>query len=512
MRLLLALFVTATVCWPALAKSKKSKPAPAPKFSGELLSYSQLMALTKPKRMAYIEGVVEILILMENFNSKYTTAQRSKMQKVREQFAGLLQMVRLFPEAFAEDGPGTEAIDFSKIVPNYNGQNNEWSCPAGAVFEYAFGACLVKDPKYGYTYFEGECPKGTKQVPHILKGTNACIPETNWTLIPPERQQAIEKTNLPPPSQLRVAPPEQQAQMILGTQSAPGAAAPSGGGRVNSATLAPAATGVEPAAPPATAAPPVTGADTPASAKAPVCVPAVKACKQLSDADRETAIGRFRATAKYQDEDANVCVSGGFLSKYHGGKKIPSNCEVPRQLTFKNGLKTPLCASDEALCNPVLFCLGAKPPKKDAKFQPITFCAKKTGDRKNYEITASCASTYKDMLDGKRKRDPKTRKLLDLVKGAPGVKPEKCDPESLANELPIKDDWDEMIANTKKLRDVWCGESDFAALFCNECAIINDKIYKLNKDATESGCPEQTVAGARPAAAPAAGQEAESAQ
>ncbi len=401
-----------------------------------------------------------------------------------------------------------------------------------------------------------KCPAGSKEVPHYRGESVACVPNAAWARLSSTRKAALEAKNFELPRSFHAQTFEQQRLAVLGgpNGSAPPVAptAPASQAPVAPATPQPVDAGdattigagdvptitpsgrmaetltpqdvpvigadgepapAQPSAPNASApanetaapadppTPPTERAATPpAAAPAPAaetCEPAVHACKKLTAAERETAINRFRTSEPYQGVDANICVAGGFASKYRGNKKEAGNCEVQSSILLGNGRMTAPCAADEALCNPVLFCVGAKNPEQ--KFENVTFCVKKKGNRMNREITDACASKYAKMVGGPlfecAKVDPKAtaaqkRKAKAACDASKKIKGEACDPAYMPGDINFKKVWEELTAATVKLRDVWCGKLDFAALFCRECEIVNDQIYAMNKNAINKGCED----------------------
>lgn len=497
-------------------------------FSGELLSYNQLRKLSREKRMKYLRDTVELLSMMESFNGQYVVADNAKIDEMREQVAQLIRLMQLLPEAEAEAGNGTTPFQVKDIIPAWTGTG--WSCGPGAQFDIRAGACFVQ--RGYFTDFslrpadsEGEnnndiyCPPGTKEVPHnTAVGRAACIPQANWALLSPERRQAIQKGS--PNFGLLNQSPEEQKKQVLGPSrksilavapqpNAPPVSAPQQQEQPQAVTTAATETPGESTAPAASepAAPP----------NQEQCLPAYKTCDQVKN--REELITRFRSTNKYKDIDANVCAAAGFLSSYRGSIKKPSNCSIPTEYVFTQTLPdgkkksaTLTCNSpNKVICNPALFCLVAK--VEDKAGQPkdtlITLCADRKGDSKNLPLTENCAQKYKSMLDGEtvdykdenqfrglkgkalEAARAKVKRNYDLINKS---KREACDPEEMAKNSIFKESWTELIEKTKKLRDVWCRDnSDFAALFCRECQIVNDQIYKMNKDATGSGCAASTT-------------------
>ena len=501
MRFLITLISFALLGSPAFAKTKASGKADAAVqapslFTGELLTYEQLIELPKEKRMSYLKSMVDLLATMESFNDQYLVSGNSTLREFREQVAQLIQMMNVMPEASADEFGNVPppAPSVGNIIPVLNG--DKWTCGPGAVFDYSVRACLTTNwfgstrysPKGKAGLLGSTCPPETQQVPHYAPRSVACIPKANWNLISPERRAGIEKSGFLAEGYLRSKSLDEQRAEVLG-------GAPS----ENQATPAPAP--ADPSAPGAVA-------GNPAAPPSATDVPTSVRCAPLRGAERQAVIDRYSATEPFQGVDANVCIAGGFASKYATARKSPGTCEIPLSLDLGGGRKTTPCRSDEALCNPVLFCVGGKNDKD--QFEPITFCVKRVGERLNRDITDSCAAKYarkitnqEPLLDCKpidrTWSAAKKRQARAACEAAKKVKGEACDPKFLPADVQFKKIWEDLVARTRKLRDVWCGNQDFAKLFCRECQIVNDKIYAMNKEATGSGAPE-VPAPAAPAA------------
>jgi hypothetical protein len=513
MRFLITLVVLALFGSPAFAKAKSAVQAPSV-FTGKLLTYEQLIALPKEKRMNYLKDMVDLLATMESFNNQYTVAEIERLQDFREQVVRLMQKLSLLPKAQAQQGGSASSVPAGTAsgIPIWS--VDKWTCGPRMVFDYSIRACLVKNwfgstrysrPGKGWL-FRVSCPKDTQEVPHYMPESSACIPNANWALISPERREGIKKGGFLSPTFLRSMSPEEQRAEVLGggiTESPTSETQPA-------ALTAPGAPAGDTAAPPRASGYPAIGSSVPPEA---TDLPAIVKCKSLSSADREIAISRFRGTEKYQGQDANVCIAGGFASSYATARKSPSTCKIVTEFVVKKG--TPpvkvSCSSGQALCNPALFCVGGK--NANGQFEPVPFCVERSGDRRNRPLTDSCAAKYAQIVDGKapmmacKPIDPKLsaakkREAQAQCEANKKVKPEVCDPKYLPPESDFRKTWEELVAQTQKLRDVWCGEEDFAALFCRECEIVSDKIYAMNKEATGSGAPEVRAPTAAPVVDP----------
>lgn len=521
MRFLITVMLCAFVASPAMAKSKTASPAKPSAFTGELLSFQALLKLPKAKRMKYIRDVADMLATMESFNNRYTVAERSQLREFREQVAQLIKSINLLPEAYADEWDDVAPPEeLGKIIPAWNGIG--WVCGTDkAVFDYVLGTCMAKNQS-GTTGFiprnqpligGQHCPAQTVQVPHYRPELVACVPDASWARVPAERKSAIEAKTFEKPPVLRAKSYEEQRATILGAEAgtpeiaagpaentrgitiqpaAPPPPAPPGGADAGGESTPP------PPPPPAVAIGATGPAAVPPRATNPeTCSPPVLACKSLDPQKREELIRRWRSSENYQGVDSNVCIAGGFASKYKSSKKEPGTCDIKRDLEEEGIKGIRKCKQDEALCNPVLFCIATK--NQDNVDEPVTFCVKiPNGQGKNRAITDACAAHYQKVidkqasaldcadLDRKKLGAAEYKKQCDANKKTVG---KACDPAYLPPDAKMAEIWKKMQDGVRKLRDVWCGKEDFAALFCRECEIISDKIYAMNKEVANNGCP-----------------------
>ncbi len=520
MRLIFSLLIGAMISLPVAAAPKQKS-----QFNGKFLTFSQLSALPKAKRMRYIHDLTELMVLMEKYNSQYEVAGGPSLQDLREQIAFLEQAFAFLPQAEARVASWRD-LDKTKGIPAWNGR--DWECPDGYEFNGSVPGC-IRVSTAGSTMFPssklegGGCPAGLVEIPHPDerdKTVRACMDPRNWAALLPERRSAIleDKGAWLNPNGFWYQEFQDQKEVVLGGLNHPSAsgsanptvagspaatapasaggaaAAPSGG----AAPAAPAAGGVAVVPAPATPAAPAAPAAKPAEAAKPTvkpapqvadkCIPEVTSC-EAADANT-AAISRFRKTAKYNGVDANKCIAGGFLSKYAKPTKQIGTCEIKTKITLGKGSFS--CDPGEALCNPVLFCHTAK--GKGTKERPMFFCIdrKKFRGTSNPQLTAECAREFSARI-----------KKKGLVDGAPNEIPQACDPKDVKLSAGIQEDWNEMVKNMEDMNKVWCaGTADFAALFCRECQVISSKIYAMNKRATGSGCAPEDASGsvAEPAA------------
>lgn len=161
----------------------------------------------------------------------------------------------------------------------------------------------------------------------------------------------------------------------------------------------------------------------------------------------------------------NVCIWGGFFSKYPSAKKKKNSCAPVR--SFGNLKCDPPDGKTKGqltMCNPVLFCLQSD---QGVQVHCVPF-----GKSAGYDITRRCQDWYNKVTSTGESK-------LNGVE-AP-VKTQRCDPGTIKfgqgldnlqnswNEL--KRDGDEKFA---KYCDPVNGDKDFQALFCDECRAMAD--------------------------------------
>lgn len=377
--------------------------------------------------------------------------------------------------------------------------------------------------------------------PSAGRSMRGCMSVAGFNKLPAERRAAIESLERNPerriwynPVQVIRATPEWQRQLAFGTTESQGAAnnsaiagdssaAAPGAPAASTAPAAPAAPSEGPsevAAAPVPAAPlgmspesaaaaagtPPPSAATPAPAPAPAakvepppedpkvekCMPEPLSCEEPKDdagkKAKAEAIARFRKTAKFGDVDANMCIAGGFMSKYRTASKQAGTCE-PKTI-FGQALKKPAkCDPGEVMCNPALFCHTTTGKDKDGKEvkSPKWFCISKKKARDG-QWTAACAAKYNDRITKK-----------GAIKEAPDQVAEACDPTKVNLPTALKEEWDGLVNSLKEMVNVWCAGSaqDFQVLFCRECEIIKAHVYKSMQLATGSGCGPQGDASKR---------------
>jgi hypothetical protein len=543
MRLIIALFAGVMLSQPLFAAPKK-KPAPVKRvksaFEAKLLTFNQLAALPKAKREQYVRDVIKLILTMERANSHYEVADNGmSLEELKYKFATMQQWLQFLPQAEAREYQRTNQSTGSGVML-WDGSS--WTCGAGYEVDLSVPGCLKLNDD-GTTMFsspelqKGKCGASMQEIPHpdpssvkVYSGVKiqykGCMSNAGWEKLAPERRAAILRSGpdfdpwLDPNGFMRdtlenqkgiayggtngVGPAESSNSSVAGAADstapkASSAAATPAPTPAPSAPDAAAAAAAAPAAPPAAAEP-----ATPAAAseekpavteedpKADKCIPEPTTCDDPSDAKakkkREDAIARFRKTAKFDGLDANICIAGGFPSKYESARKDAGTCKP----VYKWGPGH--CKENEVLCNPVLFCHTAK--NEQGKARPQWFCVSKkdSSGQANPQWTAACAEELQARLKktqkyafvyGKKDASGKVKKFTKMSE--PQVA-ESCNPSDM-KVGGFQEEWNRLVAALEQLVNVWCGKNeDFKALFCRECQIIKAQMYAMTKKATGSGC------------------------
>lgn len=254
-----------------------------------------------------------------------------------------------------------------------------------------------------------------------------------------------------------------------------------------------------------TVAPTSPAAPAAASAPAPACVQPSFDCTKLTPAQRTEAETKFRNN---KDPGANVCISGGFFSRYPYAKSRGGKCEVVRTYPPPPAKAIiPSCPPGQALCNPIVFCLGAMVPNPESPaksdFKPLTKCVK-YGRQDGYDITKRCDDWYNHLKDHLVKKDGQLAEPnlpADQTKTAIA-----CDPNN-TSLIAVTEIWNLLRKNFETYYNVRCqGDNDFKAMFCTECNVMAKHVFHMNDKATGSGCvaaPGPATPSSAPGAAPA---------
>lgn len=507
MRLLIALAVSMMMAFPALAAQKS-------KFNGRLLTYAQLMSLSKEKRKAYVRDMTELVVYMEAFNTKHEVADLQLLKQLKDQIAMLSPMLAVLPEAQAQTpiiselvrrglGSGQKDNPY-KDVPDAPGQillckpaftGNEWTCGSVCTFDKVLLTCTAK-PTGGILGFNKSCPKGeTVEVPSYAGGgAKLCIPINSWNALRAARQDALKD------GKGWVSPAEYNRLLVDGkgrdllesmVNGADYDRAQADKNFVNSHLAQ------YPDTKPAKEDEPKNEEAKREEKKPDACEPIAMECADRTPKEIEDAREIFRKVESFEGVDGNICIAGGFPSKYaDASQKKKGTCGVEaikakyKELAGGDCPKSARGSKSQALCNPALFCLGVN---HENKFHNVSFCVEPGEDaHQSPSITDSCAKEYECMLEGKHWKNGKCREGKPIIDqpGFEKVKPVACEtlqPENIAKN--VKPLWDDLIKATEQMRDLWCNKSKpFKVLFCRECEIMNDKIYAMNKKATNSGC------------------------
>lgn len=312
----------------------------------------------------------------------------------------------------------------------------------------------------------------------------------------------------------------------------------------------------EPAAPPA-AEPPA------AAPPAPTCRLEKLTCESLDSRARQNLINRFRkdraantcvAGGFFTKKTQRPAKGKGSCELKKEIKIGPATDKFPRG-RFSTCGKDPETKKDSAACNPAVFCVGLKatdsvqkkmldklnapgikavedaiakakrqatrqnpftPEQEkairdqvplikadqmasayrmiegtDDKLLMMTICAPVSQD-----MTKTCDQRLEQYLNGQRAPD-----------GYPDFRGEgfeyvQCDPTKMKG-FPLQDEWNKMAEDTYAAYKQQCGSADsnnnFRSLFCEECNVVAERIYKANQKAIGTGCTDVVGPGQPPA-------------
>jgi hypothetical protein len=544
MRLIIALFAGVMLSQPLFAAPKK-KPAPVKRaksaFEAKFLTFNQLAALPQAKREQYVRDVIKLIVTMERANSHYEVADNGmSLEELKYKFATMQQWLQFLPEVEAREYQRTKQT--ASGVMTWDG--NAFVCGQGYEVDLSIPGCLKVNTD-GSTMFNefarehGSCD-GMQEIAHpdpfAPAGAKACMTVQGFNKLGKLRREALRdgKDVFLDPNAFMRQQHDQQMEIAYGADSdssssqgnsalagTPQSTAPGSASTPSptqpAAPSAPDTATPAPGTPPAEAAPAAPQVATPAAPadekpavtppekekpevaeedpKADKCIPEPTTCEDADAKKRDEAIARFRKTAKFEGLDANICIAGGFPSKYGSSKKQAGTC----QPVYNWGPAH--CKQNEILCNPVLFCHTLDNAKGEPK--PQWFCAKKGTDG---QWTAACAAELQKRMAPDHEfevtykaKDPKTNKSVEKVKKFK-AQAKSCNPSDLKLGG-FQEEWNKIVAGLEKLVDVWCGKNEgFKVLFCRECQIIKNQMYAMTKKATGSGCaPAAAAPGKTPA-------------
>ncbi len=114
----------------------------------------------------------------------------------------------------------------------------------------------------------------------------------------------------------------------------------------------------------------------------------------------------------------------------------------------------------------------------DDKVLTMTFCAPIS-----QELTKTCDTRLQEHLDGKRGPPGFIGQGFEYV---------QCDPAKIKG-FPLQDEWNKLAEDTYKLYKKQCGaesNASFRGLFCEECNLLGERIFKANQKAVGTGCTD----------------------
>lgn len=482
---------------PAKGVKKAAKKTAAKRkknlFHGQIYSYDMLMRLPQAKRVQYMKDLAAIVAKMEAAEKKHLVAKHS-VEDFKEQVATLMKMMAVMPQAEAQ-GVAEAELDRQNVVnaiPAWNEEKKKMDCAVpGTIYSWALRACVTTQPSglFGrsltHYYTAGTCPSGTKAVKSnnrrlSLSGWvyyDECITQASWDRSP-------YKTELAAGTRFKYgdATGEREKDMALVF-----------GGDPNS----PAATGDDEAPPNVEQADTpaetqeteesLTATEEPAQDDAPgfACLAPEKVqCQNLSEAQKSEAVAKFRKGASRLE-----CITSGNFMNYRNKQSKAGNCDVRQAFPSKKHSPNISCGKpSEALCNPLLFCVGVD---VSSKFVVSSLCVPAKSN-----MTQACLDKFNAKLGGENiEVDDKTKKKLeqagrtDLLQALTSAKPRACDVSKDLNEYAFKDEY--MYFKKKmeeKYQQLCGGDENFQALFCGECEIMGKQIYAANKRAGLDPC------------------------
>jgi hypothetical protein len=430
-----------------------------------------------------------------------------------------MDMMAVLPKAEAAEAPA------SANVPRWE-DGKGWACIPPLVFERAFGTCVRNSYKRWpwnspSTFFPKDCPEAN-DIAITRGGSKKCIPNEAWNAMAPKYRidlyHGANYQDMFDPIRGQLA--TQDIVLGGGTHRPDGTPIQPNGEPVTPAEPQPAQAGqpgtqeqpAQPGAqqpgeqPPGQNNPPATNNAPPATNNPPQiseCKKPELACGALGPAERKELIAAFR-----RDKKSDVCIMGGFFSKYKGGRKTPGNCDeklAQKQMTDRGAHA---CKANKVPCNPAVFCVGLKVDDKVQNFVnsiPDEVEKKKMQDhlagaatvegsndkilRVNMcedlgqDLSKRCNGQLKEFVEGKR-----TQFMGANGKSfAFGESYVACNSAKVSGSA--QDQWRTLRDDIEKQYKTWCeGDKKFSALFCTECAIIAERIIAANTAAIGSGC------------------------
>src|SRR5690348_16450226 len=85
-------------------------------FDGKLATYSQLMSMSRDQRIAYMDGVRQLMVMLERQHQQYERAEYFPGEvKFREQVAVVIDLFQLVPSAHAVAPSGDMVEDDDSV-------------------------------------------------------------------------------------------------------------------------------------------------------------------------------------------------------------------------------------------------------------------------------------------------------------------------------------------------------------------------------------------------------------
>lgn len=498
--------------------------------AANLMTYQQLMQLSPAQRMAYIQDVREVLVLLEQMEIKARklSYQSAEASSLREKISAIASLLAAVPEAKAEQS-GDAAPDRSYVFPVLRGTEG-WGCAVSESYhsnDYAFdssvGTCIrvgsrenslkvvttESGPKATATpracrsdetavYVAGDNTEGLSQI------ASYCAPNTALNQMKRSRALALQDPNSPPASSSApflnnhgLSFKQNTSDIALGNADLGVRRGLENGDSSVAVTRVDRYQDMEhpaPSAPPAPSTPPQ---QPPAQVANPPTGPKVVKTEKIKGGPEEAA--SLEEAKKLHQKEAPAVVE-----KPATPPVVASNECKPLQASDMNGVRgqwaklkdKTVCVNAgnflnysevaEGKCEPVhkaqnypdnllYVTLKGSPMKNQARgcgpyelCAPEVFCDSSANEKDpNAKITVFCVP-----LSGKED-DYKNKAFTQICSRATNQK--KCDPMSIKG--PTQEAWKNLANAYKKNHDTFCmgtteENKNFRNFFCSECKAI----------------------------------------
>jgi len=366
-------------------------------FDGKLATYSQLMSMSRQQRITYMDSVRKLMVMLERQHQQYERAEYFPGEvKFREQVAVVIDLFQLVPSAHAvapsgdlieDDDSVSQAVTAGKTPnkpPAQTPAPAQSAAKTGTTQSAAKPAAAAPAPRHTGRVTAGD-PDGHPEDDPDPVPVAPGFPASRPGSAPAASAPAVNS----PPTAVTNTPPSNPPPPSVGSGTA-----------VSKGKSKPAAPQVADKPSTADAPPgPKEVKQTPKPADSETAPPGVAQCsipkfncadKSSQDrAKRQKEIDSFR---KIKGADDNVCIAGGFFSSYKtpGAGRVRGGCEIPNKFPWPstdNEKPTYSCpgGSNEALCNPLLFCLHVS--QSDSAPLRLTFHCEAYGGSAGSNIT-----------------------------------------------------------------------------------------------------------------------------